>query len=156
MSRALTATAVLWVSAVLALPGCSLFASKPASIEGTLRATETLNLSVTKRPSPLRLVVYELKAPTAFSKADFMSLYQTDQATLGAEFVAREELILQPGEKRTYVRTLQPETRYLGIFAAYRDLEHATWRTVEPVRAGKTMKLQVLADTLAVSVTVQP
>jgi len=127
----------------------------PASVSGRITAVAGLNPSVTQRPSPLRLRLYELKSPTSFNQADFMALYQSDQATLGPDMVAREEFVLQPGEARPYAKTLAPETRYIGIVAIYRDLERATWRTLVPVQAAKAQTLQIRADSLAVSATMQ-
>lgn len=142
------------VGMALLLAGCA--SPSPAKVSGTLQAVAALNPSVNQRPSPLRIVLYELKSAAAFNKADFMALYQADQATLGGEFVAREELTLQPGETRTYARTLAPETRFLGVLAVYRDLERATWRTSVVVQPGKEHTLTLRADRLAVSATLQP
>ena len=64
-----------------------------------------------------------------FNAADFMSLYQRDQAELGADLLAKEEFVLNPGETKTFAKTLAADTRFLGVVAAYRDLEHAKWRT---------------------------
>lgn len=140
----------------LALSGCALLGSSPAKVSGSVQAVAGLNPSVNQRPSPLRIVVYELTSAAAFGKADFMALYQQDQATLGQEFVAREELTLQPGETRPYARTLAPQTRVLGVLAIYRDLERATWRTMVNVQPGKTQQLRIVADRLAISATLQP
>jgi type VI secretion system protein VasD len=140
----------------LALSGCALLGSSPAKVSGSVQAVAGLNPSVNQRPSPLRIVVYELTSAAAFGKADFMALYQQDQATLGQEFVAREELTLQPGETRPYARTLAPQTRVLGVLAVYRDLERATWRTMVNVQPGKTQQLRIVADRLAISATLQP
>ena len=70
---------------------------KPAVVAGSIQAAAQLNPSVNKRPSPLQVRIYELKAAAAFGSADFMSLYQSDQSALASEFVAREEFVLQPG-----------------------------------------------------------
>lgn len=140
----------------LVLSGCAMLGSSPAKVSGSVQAVSGLNPSVNQRPSPLRIVVYELTSAAAFGKADFMALYQQDQATLGQEFVAREELTLQPGETRPYARTLAPQTRVLGVLAVYRDLERATWRTTVTVAPGKSQQLRIVADRLAISATLQP
>ena len=75
---------------------------KPTLVKGTLKASAGLNPSVTGRASPLQVRVYELKAPAAFNSADFMSLYQGDQAALGADMLSREEMTLQPNESRPF------------------------------------------------------
>src|SRR5882672_10974980 len=134
--RAVGAAVACGLLGVVALSSCK--SAPPATpITGSIQGAPELNPSVNQRPSPLLLRLYELKSPTAFNQADFMALYQSDQATLGADLVAREEMMLAPGETRPYKKTLAPETRFIGIVAAYRNLERATWRTIVPVKAGQ-------------------
>ncbi len=142
-------------AAAVVLGGCK-STPKPARLEGSIVAAAGLNPSVNNRPSPLLLRIYELRSQTAFNQADFMSLYQSDQATLAADLVVREEFMLQPGETRPYNKQLSPETRFVAVIAVYRNLERATWRAVVPVAPSKTHKLAVRADSLALSATVLP
>lgn len=150
------------VRASLAVAACALLAAcasappKPAVVAGSIQAAPQLNPSVNKRPSPLQVRIYELKAAAAFGSADFMSLYQSDQAALATEFIAREEFVLQPGETRPYNKTLSPDTRFIGVVGVYRDLERATWRTVVAVQPGKAQTLTIRAGELIISATVQP
>ena len=68
-----------------------------------------------------------------------------------ADLVGREEIMLNPGESRPITKTLAPETRFIGVFAAYRDLERARWRAVVAIEPGKKHNLLVRADELAIS-----
>ncbi len=136
--------------------GCASSPPKPTLVNGTIQAAANLNPSVSQRPSPLMLRVYELRSPTAFNQADFMGLYSAEQAALGGDLLAREEMTLQPGETRPYNKTLNPETRFVGVFAAYRDLERARWRTVVAVQPNQAQKLTIRADGLALSAQVTP
>jgi type VI secretion system protein VasD len=146
-----------WAAAVVALSlGACASGPKPTPVTGNIAASPQVNPSVSRRPSPLLVRVYELKAATAFNAADFVSLYQRDQAELGADLVAREELTLAPGETRPLAKTLSPETRFVGVFAAYRDLEHARWRSVVPIQPGKKQRIVIQAEELSVSATVTP
>lgn len=120
-------------------------------ISGTLTASADVNPSMGRRPSPLLVRVYELKASTAFNKADFISLYQRDQAELGAEMVAREETILDPGDSRPINKVAAPETRFVGVFAAYRDIDHAQWRSVLAIQPGQKQRITISAQQLAIS-----
>lgn len=150
MMAALAAAAIV----ALALTACS-STPKPTQVSGGITASATVNPSVSKRPSPLLVRVYELKTANAFNAADFVSLYQRDQAELGADVVSREEMTLQPGEKRPYSKTLAADTRFIAVFAAYRDLEHARWRAVVPVQIGQKQKLSIQADELSVTATIE-
>ena len=129
---------------------------KPARIEGDIVAALDLNPSVSRRPSPLVLRIYELRAATAFDRAGFMALYEGDQAALASDLVSREELVLQPGEKRPWKRTLNADTRFIGLVGLFRDLEHARWRALASVSPGQTHALQLRADALAVSLAGRP
>ena len=147
---------VVLSSVALLLGACASGPPKPASVSGSLLAAADLNPSVNQRPSPLLLRIYELRSDAAFNRADFMSLYQSEQSALGADIVSREEVTMQPGESRPYNKQLGAETRFIAVFAAYRNLEQARWRSLAPVAAGKPQKLLIRADALAVTVQVQP
>ena len=96
-------------------------APKPARITGTIEASAQVNPSASKRPSPLLLRIYELKSAAAFNHADFMSLYQRDQAELATDLLGKDEFVLAPGESKGFAKTLALETRFLGVVAAFRD-----------------------------------
>jgi type VI secretion system protein VasD len=128
-------------------------APKPTEISGVLQASANVNPSVSKRPSPLLVRVYELKAATAFNSADFVSLYQRDQAELGGELVAREEFILNPGESKPMAKKVAPETRFIGVLAAFRDLDHAKWRSVVPLQLGQKQRIVISAEELSITAT---
>lgn len=138
-------------------PLMSLFAGpKVTSVSGQLVAAADLNPSVSGRPSPLTVRLYELTSLTAFGNADFITLYQSDKATLAAEMLARDDIVLAPGETRPYARNLNPETRYLAVLAAYRDIERAQWRASAPIQIGRAQKLVLRAEALKISLAVQP
>ncbi|MDQ6638807.1 MAG: type VI secretion system lipoprotein TssJ [Pseudomonadota bacterium] len=129
-------------------------APKPASVTGTIQASAQVNPSASKRPSPLLVRIYELKSAATFNGADFMSLYQRDQAELAADLLAKEEFVLSPGETKTFAKTLAPDTRFLGVVAAYRDVEHAKWRSVVAIQPGQAQKVTVRAGELAVEAAI--
>jgi type VI secretion system protein VasD len=141
------------VGVALALAACA-GPPKPAQVAGTIQASELVNPSSSKRPSPLLLRVYELKTAAAFNSADFMSLYQRDKVELGADLLGKDEFVLAPGESKTFAKTLALETRFLGIVAAYRDVEHARWRSIVAVQPGQMHKLVIRANELAVEAAV--
>jgi type VI secretion system protein VasD len=107
------------------------------------------------RASPLMVRYFELRSLAAFDGADFFSLFERDKETLGAELVAREEFQLQPKEQRKLERTLQPDTRYVGVVAAYRDLERATWRAAVAVTPEKVNPVTIRLDARKVTMTLR-
>ena len=134
---------------VLALAACA-GAPKPAQVAGTIQASAQVNPSTSKRPSPVLVRVYELKTVAAFNSADFMSLYQRDKAELGADLLGKDEFMLAPGETKKFAKTLAPDTRFLGVVAAFRDVEHARWRSIVPVQPGQMHNVVIKADQLSV------
>jgi type VI secretion system protein VasD len=145
--------AALLVAAAL-LGACASKPPKPASVAGTIQASPQVNPSASNRPSPLLVRVYELKSASAFNAADFMSLYQRDQASLAADMLAKEEFTMAPGETKSFAKTLAPDTRFLGVVGAYRDLEHAKWRSVVPIVPNQPHKVTVTAGELAIEAMV--
>jgi len=100
----------------------------PVTLQVTLIASADVNPDVRGRASPLSVRIFELRSRSAFDAADFFSLYDREQATLGTELLAKEQYILRPGDTQGYTRKAQGESRFLGVVAAYRDLEGSTWR----------------------------
>jgi type VI secretion system protein VasD len=122
--------------------GC---ATKPvvSPVQITIEASADVNPDSRKRASPITVRVYGLKASSPFEAADFFSLFEKDQATLGADMVVREEMLLRPGESKVLTLTLSPEVKSIAYFAAYRDLDQAKWRGVKPLVVGKPANLRI-------------
>lgn len=151
VSRRLALRASLLPALALGLPGCVSFGSKPVQLQMNAVAAADLNPSASGRPSPLTVRVYELGADAAFNRADFLSIYQGEAAALGADLVAREEFVLQPGETRKLPqRSLNEKTRFIAVFGVYRSFERAVWRVIVPV-GGPVMQLRLGADANALS-----
>lgn len=143
-------------SIAAAMVACSSPPAKPAPtfLAGSIQVSGQVNPNANGRPSPLLLRVYELKAVAAFNGADFMSLYQRDQAELGSDLVAREEFVLAPGETKAFVKTLSTDTQFLGVVAAFRDLDRSRWRSVIAVDPKKNQQVVIKAAALAVDASV--
>lgn len=120
--------------AVMLNSGCaSWYQSEITKLDIRLTASGDLNPDISGRPSPLVVRLYELKAPSIFEQADFFSLYDYGQETLGSDFVALEELTLKPGEQLNMKLALQKSTNYVAVMGAYRDMNGSNWRRVFPV-----------------------
>ena len=131
-------------SLVLAACGAKpILAPKPKVLTIDVLAAANLNPSASGRPSPVVVRIYELKAAAPFESADFIMLFDKDQATLGAELVQREEMLLRPGETKKLGMTLPADAKAIAVLAAYRDLERARWREVRAVEPGKPLTLTV-------------
>ena len=114
-----------------ALAGCSSPPPKPpqpVNVKLTLAASPDVNPDAQNRPSPIVVRIYQLKDDAGFKDADYFALYDKEAATLAAALVSRAEFELAPGEKRTADYLVSPDTRYIGVAAAYRDIRNAQWR----------------------------
>ncbi|RYF84018.1 MAG: type VI secretion system lipoprotein TssJ [Comamonadaceae bacterium] len=129
-----------------ALVGCASPPKPPVTtpVNLTLVGGADVNPDASGRASPLAVRVYALKTAAPFESADFFTLFEKDQATLGAELVHREEALLRPGESRAFKFVLPADAKSLAFLAAYRDLERARWREVRPVQPGQAVNWQVV------------
>lgn len=134
------------------LGGC---AAAPPLLQGSIKAEASSNPDVRGRASPIVVRIYELRALGAFNGADFFSLFEKEAETLGAELVGREEYTLAPAETRPYQRQLQPDTKFIGVAAAFRDLENSRWRLSAPVPASREITLTVGIGTRAITMAVK-
>lgn len=123
----------------------------PTVVAATLQAAAKANPDAHNRPSPVVVRLYELKSSAAFDAADFLSLYERDQATLGAEMGAREEFTLRPGESKLWEKTVGTDVRFIGVIAAFRNIERARWKTLIPVKPNTRNVVKILADDIMVS-----
>lgn len=126
--------------------------AKPTVVQCVVIAMPDVNPDKNGRASPIVVRLFELKSLAAFAGADFFSLYDRDRDTLGGEMVAREQLELSPGDERRFERQLHPETRHVGVIAAFRDLDHSKWRSSVSVIAKPIMPLQIRLDSRSVSI----
>jgi type VI secretion system protein VasD len=125
--KALSALIVL-----VLLPGCVAMSPYSTMTKLNLRLTggEQLNLDLNGRPSPIVVRLVELKHPVAFENADFFSLYERAKESLSPDLVVSEELELRPGETLDLKLSIADGSRFVGVLAAYRDLEQTQWRYV--------------------------
>lgn len=110
----------------------------PVPLVISVMADPKVNPDLRGRPSPVKVVIYELKSSSAFESADFFSLSQKDQASIGGELLGREEIFLRPGESRTLVRKGYADTAVIGVFAEFRDIDKSVWRATSVIPAAET------------------
>ncbi|MEY4764017.1 MAG: type secretion system lipoprotein TssJ [Pseudomonadota bacterium] len=137
------------------LPGCgslSPFAPEPTEIDAKLVAAAQVNLDSRKRPSPVVVRVYELKARTQFDGADFLSLFERDKEVLGSELLMRDEFVLRPGETKDLARQPQPESKFLAVVVGFRDMEKSRPRAIVAIEPNKVNRWTIKVDALTVGI----
>ncbi len=124
----------------------------PTEVMVTMSAASDVNPDRNDRPSPIMVRVYELRSAGVFESADFFGLFEQDQQVLGSDHVNRWEFQLEPGERINLDAEFRSDSGYLGVVAAYRDVEHARWRAFAPIRAHQVNDLEVVLERLEVVV----
>lgn len=148
--------ALLMAAAVVVIAGCAAAPPEPTRIEADISASEDVNPDFSGEASPIFLRLYELTSETTFDTATFNELYNADKATLGEDLRGSEEVSLAPGQSATVSREFQDGSRYLGVLAAFQDIEAATWRATAPVPVNATTRYRVTVERSAVSVRQAP
>lgn len=120
--------------------------STVTKLDLTLTASESLNPDLHGRPSPVVVHLLELRHPVAFEHADFFSLYSRAEQALPKDWVNGEELELRPGKQLALKLSVEPDSRYVGVLAAYRDLPHVQWRLVLPLAQQRLTRVDLMLD----------
>ena len=116
---------------------------KPTVLQISLAVDLNTNPDARGRASPVVARLLELKSLAAFQSTDFFSLFDHERDALGNDLVAKEELLLKPGDSQQFTRELQPDTRFVAVLAAYRDIERSRWRASIPVTLNETTPVTI-------------
>ncbi len=107
----------------------------PTQLMLRIQADESINPDASGKPAPVLLRIYELKEQTAFTGADFFTLFEKDSATLGAALLKKQEFFIKPGDNKALNIQTDPATTQIAVFAAFRVLDTAQWRAVYELAA---------------------
>jgi len=141
---------LLLFATVIFLTACA-SSPRPTVVVMYIQAATDLNPSADGQATPVRVRLYELKSAAAFSRADYFSLVDAASATLSTDLVAQDELLIQPGQQLTLERTLDEQSRLLGLLVSYRELDSAVWRQLVSIPSNETTPLTVSLTARAIS-----
>jgi type VI secretion system protein VasD len=152
-------SALVLAAALAALLGCAgapppapKVEKPPPQLHIQVLAAPTANRDPGGHALPIVVRIYQLKVEGGFGSADFFSLYDKESATLGPDLIAREEVTLVPGQRRTLVQPLNPAATHVGVVGAFRDLDRASWRALEVLKSGQDNTVQVEIGATAITV----
>lgn len=143
MKKLITLITLLFLSACSSTPD-------PTYVALTLNASSDLNPDHVDRPSPLVIKVIEISSITSFENAEFFDLYNNAKSTLGSDFIAEEELILRPGDKKTIKLKLDVKGQYLAVIGAYQNIDEANWHYIYTVEQQEAQKIELIATSNAI------
>ena len=134
----------------LLIAGCA--GERPPSAEIQISASSNLNPDANGRPSPLVLKIFALRSTDGFNNARFFELYDNPDDTLGLDLLNQVEFQILPGDAREMIElTFDPAARFVGLLAAYRDLDNSVWRSSVPVGIGETVEFEIVLERLTMS-----
>jgi type VI secretion system protein VasD len=107
----------------------------PEPLRINLRATAQLNLSDKGEPLATVVRVYQLKGTGKIAVASFDDLLDHDKDALGEDFVAMQEITVNPGTTLDPPLVRSPEATHVAVVALFRKPASTTWRTIEKLPA---------------------
>jgi len=141
---------------VLPLAGCGGGGPEVLRVEGVVEAAADVNPDGAGQAAPVVVRLYQLRNVGQFEGADFFSIYDDEAATLGQDLIAREELRLRPGERTEFNSELPPDAKFLGVIAAFRDLDTAHWRAVAPLPESGLVDVRVDLKNTEITLSATP
>ncbi len=135
---------------------CLLSACAPGPVTAvhlSLIASPKLNPDETGLPNPVQVRVFMLKTSEAFTNTDYFQFADKEKAVLGADLLAQVNDTLRPGVTKTMDLPVPPGAKFIGVSAAYRNIDQATWRVAAPI--AKKMTVNAGPDALAVAAPVK-
>lgn len=142
-ARCGTVDPLLGVGVVLLLFGCTASPPEPTRIEANVSASADVNPDFHGKASPIFVKLYELTSDTIFTTATFNQLYNDDKATLGETLRGIQETSLAPGQRTTVSREFEDGSAYVGVLAAFQNIDAAQWRATAPVPANTTTVYEI-------------
>jgi type VI secretion system protein VasD len=109
---------------------------KPVVVHVSFIASNQLNPDGSNRPSPLVVRVFQLHTAAEFTDAEYSPLYDQEKQVLGPGWLAREQAFLHPGETQQLDLQINPDTRFIGVLAAFRDLRQWHALVAVPTKDG--------------------
>ncbi len=144
--------ALALIGAAVPLSACGMMREPQTELTFTVTADGTINPNEDTEASPVLVRVYELKSPTAFQQATLFELLDDDQGKLGADLVARREIEIKPNDTEEFERETAADTRYIGVVAAFRNIDTATWRGTTQIEPRGDNRIQIIVSGTTVQI----
>ncbi len=123
--------------------------SPVTSVHLSLVGAPRLNPDETGLANPVQVRVFMLKSSDAFTNTDYFQLADKERAVLGGDLLAQTNDILRPGQTHTIDLPVPQGAKFLGVSAAFRNIDQATWRVATPLAHKITVNASVNTLTVA-------
>jgi type VI secretion system protein VasD len=142
--------------AIGSLFGCAPAPPPPPVLELRIVGSADQNPSAAGTPSPVAVHLFQLASTSQFDRADVFALIEREKATLGADDLASDEIVLSPSENKDFKQALKTGTQALGVIVLFRDIDNARWRASAPVAASGVTSLQLNVGKLSITLGPAP
>jgi type VI secretion system protein VasD len=144
---------LLWpaLAGAVLLGACAKEPPPPGVIDLAISAGSDINPDPQGNAAPALVRVYQLASPVKFENGDFFLLFEKEKDVLGPDLLGREEIAVAPGETKTLSQPLKPNATHVGVLAAFRDIDKASWRAVVEVPPHGTTKLASTVEKLTIT-----
>lgn len=151
MKQLIRSVLIIGIAAVMT--GCSFFGGdNGAEVQLNIEVGKQVNPDPSGRASPLVIKVYQLNDKLAFETKDFFSIYDASDKDLMKAIVEQKEYQLNPGHEIHKALITEPTVQYIGIVAAFRDIEIAKWRAVAKVTPGEEHSITFTLEGVSIDV----
>lgn len=108
---------------------CCLMGCTPSTNVAVMQieSANYLNPDINGRASPVVVTFYQLTAPFRFRQASYNAITDNSARVLGRDLLDKQSLEIRPGSQKILHLQLDSQVRYLGIVAAYRNMNQANW-----------------------------
>lgn len=140
---------------VVLLLAASMLATACGKREIQLALVSSKHLNLDDRGAPLPVVVrfYHLRNKERLEKADFKSMWKSDQELLQDDLMDRKEVILQPDSRMVFEVLPEEEAAYLAVMALFRAPQGNTWRQIIPLKEDKVRSVELVVRERSIEVS---
>lgn len=145
IARRMARPTALTLAALVA--ACAPAPTPPTTVALTVATTPDMNGT-----APARVQVYYLASVAGFQGQDYFALSGQPQAALGADLVAVDEYLLNPGAGTTDSRSFDRPVSHVAVVVGFRDIGTAAWRATLPLTANAPNPVKVTVTANAVTI----
>lgn len=99
----------------------------------TITASNDINPDINGAPSSAVVRIVQLTNSGNFNAASYENIFSGLENKLGAEFIAFNEHLIDPGTEQVFKVELSERAKFLGVAVGYRSVDLVTWKTVQAI-----------------------
>ena len=128
----------------------------PTVVHVQINTTADVNSAPGAPGAPIKLRVYQLASPDAFTGAEFYPLYNADKVTLGPDLIKKDEMVLTPNSTKSMTLTPSDQVKTIAVFGAFAQFGTVIWRVSAEVPAHQTTTFTVTASSAGLKLVATP